>query len=111
MSAPEDTLALHIRINEFPAPEREYRFRPPRRWRFDFAWPAQKLAVEVEGGIYRGGRHTSIAGFTGDCEKYNEAALDGWRVLRVTPAQVDSGAAIDWLRRALVPQGVEAAPF
>lgn len=63
----------------FPvAPEREYRFRPERRWRFDFCWPALKLAVEIEGR----GRHQSFVGYRQDCEKYNAALRDGWRVLR-----------------------------
>ena len=59
------------------------------------------LAVEVEGGSWSGGRHTSGAGFAADCEKYNEATLRGWRVLRVTGAHVKSGAAVEWLRRAV----------
>ena len=107
----ETTMALHIRANELPEPEREYRFAPPRRWRFDFAWPAAMLALEVEGGVWSTGGHTSGKGFTDDCEKMNEALIRGWRVLRVTGQQVKSGAAVDWLRRALATQGAERAPF
>lgn len=43
------------------------------------------IAVEIEGGVWTGGRHTSGSGFLGDMEKYNEAAAAGWRVLRFTP--------------------------
>ena len=107
----EATMALYIRANELPEPEREHRFAPPRRWRFDFAWPLLMLALEVEGGAYSGGRHTTGAGFTNDCEKANEALCLGWRVLRVTGQQVKSGAAVDWLRRAMATQGAERAPF
>ena len=107
----EATMALHIRANELPEPEREYRFAPPRRWRFDFAWPAAMLALEVEGGVWSTGGHTSGKGFTDDCEKMNEALIRGWRVLRVTGQQVKSGAAVDWLRRAMAMQGAERAPF
>lgn len=64
--------------------KREYRFAPPRRWRFDFAWLEPMVAVEVEGGIRNYGRHNRPEGFQGDCEKYNAAALDGWTVLRYT---------------------------
>ena len=107
----EEEMALFIRVNGLPEPVREHRFHPPRRWHFDFAWPAAMLALEVEGGVHmKQARHTSGVGFTRDCEKYNEALLDGWRVLRVTGEQVSSGAALDWLRRALAAQGVEAAP-
>jgi very-short-patch-repair endonuclease len=66
----------------------EYRFHPTRKWRFDFAWPENKRAMEVEGGVWTGGRHTRGSGFLKDCEKYNAAASLGWRVFRFTPIQV-----------------------
>jgi hypothetical protein len=50
-------------------------------------------------------------GFSADCEKYNEAALLGWRLIRVTGDHIENGAAIDWIRRALSEQGAERAPF
>ena len=68
-----------------PAPVTEHRFHPSRKWRFDYAWPDAKVALEVEGGVWTGGRHTSSAGFLKDMEKYNAAARLGWRVLRCTP--------------------------
>lgn len=111
MSELEERLALYIRVNELPAPEREFRPDKKRRWRFDFAWPARMVALEVEGGIWTGGRHTTGAGFQKDCEKYNEAALRGWKVIRVTGDHVDDGSAIDWLRRALDTEPAEPAPF
>ncbi len=64
------------------SPVRELRFHPSRRWRFDFAFPDKKIAVEVEGGIWARGRHTRGGGYAGDVEKYNEAVKLGWRVLR-----------------------------
>ncbi len=76
----EGTFALHVRAHDMPLPVREYRFHPRRKWLFDFAWPSHMLAVEVEGGAYSGGRHTTGPGFTGDCEKYNEAMLAGPRL-------------------------------
>jgi len=63
-------------------PVREYRFAPPRRWRFDFAWPFRHFAVEIEGGAFTGGRHGRGAGFEADLQKYNAAVIAGWRVLR-----------------------------
>jgi very-short-patch-repair endonuclease len=60
----------------------EHRFHPERRWRFDIAWPDLKVAVEVEGGVFVRGRHNRPTGFINDCEKYNAAAVMGWRVLR-----------------------------
>jgi hypothetical protein len=71
-----------------PTPVAEHRFHPTRLWRFDYAWPAQKIALEVEGGIWTGGRHINPAGFIADLEKYNAAAVLGWRILRMTPKSI-----------------------
>lgn len=90
-SALESAFLLQIRALKLPAPEQEYRFHKTRRWRFDFAWPDVKLAVEIEGGTWGLGRHTSPAGYAKDCEKYNAAAMDGWMVLRFTSDMVRRG--------------------
>lgn len=71
--------------------EQEFRFAPPRRWRFDYAAPVQLIALEVEGGIWTGGRHTRGKGYERDCEKYNAAALLGWSVFRVTTGMIRDG--------------------
>ena len=98
----EEMLLWQIRASQnCPEPQREYRFAPPRRWRLDFVWPARKLAVEVEGGTYTGGRHTRGLGFQKDVEKYNAAALAGWRVLRVTARDIKRGVALNLIERAL----------
>lgn len=88
---------------------REHRFHPSRRYRFDFAWPESKLAAEVEGVTFEGkgkdtklgGRHVSVKGFESDAEKYNEAAILGWRVLRVTARMIKRGQALLYIERAL----------
>ena len=69
---------------ELVDPVQEYKFHQTRQWRFDFAWPRLKVAVEIEGGVWNGGRHTTGKGVMADCDKYNAAAADGWRVLRFT---------------------------
>jgi hypothetical protein len=104
-----DTFDVVIRTAGLPAPIREHRFAPPRRWRFDFAWPGHRVALEVEGGVWTGGRHVRGRGYERDCEKYSEAALRGWRVLRVTPAMLSDGRALAMLRRALRPGEATAA--
>jgi len=68
-----------------------------RKWAFDFAWPALKLAAECDGGTYSGGRHTTGTGFERDAEKYAAATVQGWVVLRLTQKQITSGAALDSL--------------
>ena len=71
-----------------PAPATEYRFDAVRKWRFDFAWPADFVAVEVQGGIYTGGRHVRGDGAERDMEKINAAQLQGWIVLLATPRRL-----------------------
>lgn len=97
----EEMLALQIRAEELWTPVREYRFVPDRRWRADFAWPADRLLVEVEGGTWTNGRHTRGSGYQADCEKYNAAVLLGWRVLRYTSEQIKSGVAVRDIKLAL----------
>ncbi|MFN3785205.1 MAG: hypothetical protein ACK4RS_00040 [Thiothrix sp.] len=80
---------------------REFRFHSKRRWRFDFAWPEKKLAVEVQGGIFSYGAHTRGAGFRNDREKINAAILDGWRVLEFTDREITNGEAICVIEMAL----------
>jgi very-short-patch-repair endonuclease len=98
VSAAEDELATQLRAAgvEF---EREVRFHPTRRWRADFRVGA--VLVEVEGGGYIGGRHGTGIGMERDCEKYSEAAVLGYRVLRVTPKHIRSGFALDVIERAI----------
>ena len=84
-----------------PQPEREFQFAPPRKWRFDFSWFAQQVALEVDGGVWTGGRHTRGKGFVADIEKLNEAAVLGWCVLRCTTSDIESCAVFALLRRAL----------
>jgi very-short-patch-repair endonuclease len=93
-----------LRMAGLPDPVEEYRFAPPRRWRFDLAWPERMLAVEVEGGVWVGGRHTRPAGYEKDCEKYSEAAVLGWRVIRVTTQMVKDGRALALIERALTQE-------
>lgn len=94
MSALEENLLFQVRAIGLPEPVREHRFHATRKWRFDLAWPALKLAVEVEGGTYSGGRHTRGKGFESDCEKYGEAMLLGWNVYRCTGPMIKKGHAI-----------------
>jgi very-short-patch-repair endonuclease len=81
-SALEAKFALAWRMLGPSEPEivHEHVFHPDRRWRFDFAFPDAKLAVEIDGGQWapHGGRHSRDS----DREKLNAAAVLGWRVLR-----------------------------
>lgn len=72
-----------------------------RKWAFDFAWVKEKVAVEIEGGVYVKGRHTRGAAFEEDCVKYSTATCAGWTVLRVTPKHVTNGEALKWAESLL----------
>ena len=100
------TMLAHIRDVRLPEPVREHRFHPTRLWRFDFAWTAARVALEVEGGTFSGGRHTRGVGYEGDARKYSEAAIAGWCVVRATAAMVHSGEALTLVERALRSRGV-----
>lgn len=79
----------------------EFRFAAPRLWRFDFAFPAQRLAIEVDGAAWAHGRHNRGRGMAADNEKLNEAIARGWRVLRGTTEQAEDGTLLSYVRRCL----------
>jgi very-short-patch-repair endonuclease len=82
-------------------PVAEFRFHPVRRWRFDWAWPDKKIAVEQEGGIWINGAHNRGVHFSSDMEKYNMAGKMGWRVFRFTPKQIKNGEAQVFMKEVL----------
>lgn len=82
-------------------PEAEYRFHDTRKWRFDFAFPRHKVAIEIEGGVWTKGRHTRGSGFVKDMEKYNEATRLGWRILRFTPSDLGKTSTFETIKQTL----------
>jgi hypothetical protein len=72
-------------------PVSELRFAPPRRFRFDYAWPVEKVALEVQGGLFVQGRHSRGAALLKEHEKLNLAAEMGWRIVYCTPKEYQSG--------------------
>lgn len=100
------------REQKSPVPEPEFRFAPPRLWRFDWAWPVYAIALEIEGGIWRQGRHNRGSGFLGDIEKYNAAASMGWLVFRCVhvgvgqPSPYDPRLVSD-IRAAMLSRGLQ----
>lgn len=97
----EELFSYYVRIAGLPTPEREIRPIHGRQWRVDFAWPSHRIALEIEGGSWNGGRHTRGAGFEQDCEKYNAIALDGWTLIRVTGAMIRDGRALKTTEQAI----------
>ena len=103
-----DTILIQLG-GDIDSPSPEFKFHPTRQWRFDRAWEYHRVAVEIEGGVYgkpircqdcgtlvRGtkkdgsfGKEITVASghrgferFISDKEKYNEAAMLGWAILR-----------------------------
>ena len=79
----------------------EYRFCADRKWRFDYAWPAARLALEVQGGIWTQGRHTRGAALQKEWEKLNTAAALGWRVMYCAPGTEGSYQLVQLLKHAI----------
>jgi len=104
-SKAEQLFAFQCAAEKLPSHVREYCFALSigRAWRFDFAWPDLKVAVEIEGLVkrfingkpYMLGRHATFSGFTEDCIKYANANILGWHVLRFNQALVKDGSAIE----------------
>jgi len=89
--------------------QKEFRFHPHRRWRFDFAYPEYKVAIEVNGGVWSRGRHTRGKGYLGDLEKLNAAQILGWIVLQFTPQQMGTWEAKETIGAALATRSPGAA--
>jgi len=79
--------------------EQEYQFHPERKWKADFHLVGKMILVEVEGGIWSGGRHTRGKGYIGDMEKYNAATMMGYQVIRFSTEQVKSGLAVQQIEK------------
>lgn len=93
MSALEEMFELHLRALKLYGYTREYQFHPTRKWRFDFAFVDQKIAVELHGGVFTQGRHTRGLGVENDMRKINAAILLGWSVLCFSSGMVKNGEA------------------
>jgi very-short-patch-repair endonuclease len=92
----ERRFAQQIRAAGLAEPEREYYFIPNRNFMLDFAWPAQRLGVEIQGGAHR------IKGkFKADLEKRALALVAGWRVLELGREEIRSEKGIEWLKELL----------
>lgn len=92
----EEMLALHIRAEKLPVPEREAVLIEGRNWRCDFAWPLHRVVVEVEGEVHR-----IKTRFHADIEKHAALLLAGWTLLRVDGRMIRAGIAVLWIAQLL----------
>jgi hypothetical protein len=98
----ELVLEFQLRATGLPEGVAHYRWDGGRR-HLDRAWPERRLAVEIQGGGWIGGRHTRGAGLEGDCVKACDLVAAGWTLVPVTPAMVIDGRALAYLERLLKP--------
>ena len=88
--------------------EREYKFHPTRKWRWDYALPAIKVCVEYQGlNFGHGGAsgHQTIKGIVAENWKYSEGAIDGWCIVLINAVSIESGLAHDLIKRAVESRG------
>jgi hypothetical protein len=107
LSPLEELFLRQVRGCDVPEPESQWRFLHNRRFRFDFAWPKNKLALEIQGGYYSNGRHNRDP--IADAKKANIAGLHGWTIIFAKPDDVRNGSALCWVREALAPQPAQPA--
>jgi len=93
-------------------PVQQFKFRETRKWRVDFAWPERKLAVEIEGGIWRrgGGAHSHPVNIERDIDKGNALAMAGYHLLRFTDKHIRSGEGVQTVKAFLIQKELDAEP-
>lgn len=97
----EELFVLHLRALKLKF-RREYQAVPTRKWRWDFAiGDGPSILVEIQGGTWIKGAHSSGAGLRRDYEKNNAAVLVGYRLLYFDGEMVKSGQAIATVEKAL----------
>ena len=101
MNALEEMFALQCEQAGLPTPLREYAAVPGRRFRWDFAWPDQRVLVELNGGTYAHMGHSTGTGIARDYEKSNLAVLAGWKAFAFDRRMVEAGTALELISRVL----------
>lgn len=94
-------VTTYFSSNGIPTPVYEYRFHPVRKWRFDLAWIARKVALEVQGGIFIKGRHNRGGALLKEWEKLNTAAILGWRILYCQPMDLCTEDMVKIIKEAI----------
>jgi len=101
MSHLEDELHTQYRMAHLGSVKRQYRAIPGRRFAWDFAFPENRILIEVHGGTWVRSGHTTGTGIARDCEKHNLATINGWHTLAFTKEHIRDGRALRWTQEAL----------
>lgn len=98
----EELFAFQVSAVQLPPPNRNYVFHATRKWQIDFAWPAVKIGVEIQGGIYMaGGAHALPTHIERDLRKHNALLDAGWQVWHWMPQDITSGEALQHIEPVL----------
>ena len=94
-------VSLWCKANGVEQPWPQHVFHPKRKWALDLAWPARKVGIEFQGGLYTGGKHVRPKGYENDCHKLNAAQIAGWTLLWATYPMVRDGTLFLELKDAI----------
>lgn len=94
-------LLTQIRMAGLPPPVEEFKAIPKRRFRWDLAYPESLILIEIQGGIWHRGGHSTGTGITRDCEKLNLASLAGFHCFAFTSGHIADGSALKTVQKAL----------
>ena len=97
----EELFAFQVKAAGLPEPEREAAVIPGRKFRFDFCFREARLLIEINGGTFTKGGHSSGLGLRRDYEKLRLAQDHGWKVYPFDAQAVRSGEAVEQVRKAL----------
>ena len=99
-------VSAYFKAEGLPAPVFEHQYIPGRKFRLDIAWPACRVGIEVQGGIWIKGAHSTGSGILRDMEKRNAGILAGWRVIEVTPGQLCMRETVDAVRKLIAEKNI-----
>jgi hypothetical protein len=99
---------FELELCNLPQVRAEYEFHPTRKWRFDYAWIKDKIALEIDGGVRGLSGHFSRLGFQSDQVKCLEADILGWRVIHANYGMIINGVAIQLIQGAFRSRESEA---
>jgi len=95
-------------FEQFGIPEAEFEYHlyvpgHSKPYRFDIAWSNKKVALEIQGAIWKGsaGGHTSGKGIKSNWIKYNYAAQTGWRIIYCEPSEWTSDETFETIKKTL----------
>lgn len=92
----QSALRLEQQLQAFPPHVKEWFPIAGRNFRLDYAWPDEKVAIELQGGVHR------IKGkWVRDFEKRALLMIAGWRVLELDGKSIKEERSVEWLKALL----------